>query len=689
MRSRLRPTSLPALALTLLLALALSTLPAGAEDAPAPAATAPSPHHWTVLIQGHEAGEMTRKEAADGEEVWTFTFNDRGRGPELTTTIRYGAGAIPVSVTTTGHDYLKAPVEETFTRDGAPGSGTARWSTTDGDGSASLTGPAYYLSADSAAPELALLARALLQTEDHTLPVLPGGTARLQVLGTRTVNAGEHAATLSHVAVSGLGFTPETVWLDAGGGFFAVISGWVALVPDGWMDAVPSLREADDQSEKAYFAALPGKLARRPKALAVTGAAVFDPAQKVRHTGWTVVVEGHKITAAGPDGEVAIPEGAERIDAAGKTLLPGLWDMHVHLSPADGLLDLASGVTTVRDMANDVDLVTGLRKAWDEGSALGPRVVLAGILDGPGKYAGPTKALVDTPEEVREWVDRYASLGYEQIKIYSSVDPKLVPVIVQAAKAHGLRVSGHIPQGLSASEAVDLGYDEIQHVNFLFLNFWAHEEGLDTRTPARFTTVAERAAGMDLQSPEVQGFIHKLAEKKIVIDPTVAVFESMFTTRPGEIQAAYRPVADRLPPQVRRSLIGGGLEPPPDQVATYAASYRKMLDLIAACYHAGVPIVAGTDAMAGFTLDRELELYVEAGIPAPEVLRIATLGAARVVGLADEVGSIEPGKLADLILVDGDPTTNISDIRNVDVVVKDGMVMDPAALDRTLGVTPR
>ena len=620
-----------------------------------------------------------------------MTFNDRGRGPELTTHVTYGDDLVPTAVETTGHDYLKAPVDETFSLETAKGSGSAKahWSTTDGDGSEALSGPAYYLSADSAAPEVALLARALLEATSRELPVLPGGTARLRVLGLRTVAAGERQATLTHVAVSGLGFTPETVWLDADGDFFAATSGWVALVPDGWAEEVPTLREADEQSEREYFAALPETLAHRPAALAVTGAALFDPASKSRSTGQTVVVQGDKITAVGPDGEVAIPDGAERIDAAGRTLLPGLWDMHVHLDPQDGLLDLAAGVTSVRDMANDVDLVTGLRKAWDEGSALGPRVVLAGILDGPGKFAGPTKALVDTPEEVREWVDRYAGLGYEQVKIYSSVDPKLVPVIVEAAKKHGLRVSGHIPQGLSASEAVDLGYDEIQHVNFLFLNFWAHEEGLDTRTPDRFTTVAERAAGMDLQSPEVQAFIRKLAEKKIVIDPTVAVFESMFTTRPGEVQAAYQPVADRLPPQVRRSLVGGALEPPPGKQATYLASYRKMLDLIAELHRSGVPIVAGTDALAGFTLDRELELYVEAGIPAPEVLRIATLGAAQVVGLADEVGSIEPGKLADLILVDGDPTTDISDIRNVDVVVKDGMVMDPAALYRTLGVAPR
>lgn len=160
----------------------------------------------------------------------------------------------------------------------------------------------------------------------------------------------------------------------------------------------------------------------------------------------------------------------------------------------------------------------------------------------------------------------------------------------------------------------------------------------------------------------------------------------MFTARRGTMAAGYAAVADRLPPQIRRGYLTGGLPVPEGKDQTYRDSFANMLRLVRALYDAGVPIVAGTDAMAGFALHRELELYVQAGIPAPEVLRIATLGAASVMHRDDRLGSIAPGKLADLVIVDGDPTVRISDIRNVVTVVKDGNVLDARAVAGGMGV---
>lgn len=665
------------LLLILLSALLAGAVPAASQEAP--------DRRWVVLIQGNLAGEMTlRKEGAD--QIWSVRFNDRGRGPDLGSRISYGADGTPVKIETDGHDYLKAPVRERFVRDGT----RARWETGDGNGERWVEGSAFYLSADSGAPEQALLARALLGAPGRTMALLPEGEAHAEILGRREVGVGDRLEDLIHVAITGLGFTPQTLWLDDKGALFAVLDGWFTVIPEGWEPVAEILRSADEAAEQRFFAELPERLARRPDTFALVGAAVVDVDKGRLLPSQTVVVDGDRILAVGPSGSFPIPEGMERIDARGKTLLPGLWDMHVHLAPVDGVLNLAAGVTSVRDMANDMDRVTGLAHAWDRrGEALGPRVILAGILDGPGPYAGPTTALVETEEEVKKWVGRYADRGYEQVKLYSSLDPRLVPAIVRAARAHGLRVSGHVPQGLSVPEAVALGFQEIQHINYLFLSLWADEEGLDTRTPARFTVVAERAAGVDLGSEPVRALVQRLADRGVVVDPTVAIFESMLTTRPGEVQAAYRPVADRLPVQVRRGMVGGGLEASGELAETYRRSFRKMLDLVAALYQTGVPLVAGTDALAGFTLHRELELYVEAGIPAPKVLRLATLGAAEITGRADRLGSIEEGKLADLILVDGDPTRDISAIRNVELVIKDGMVLDPDALYAAVGVRGR
>lgn len=687
--------TMPALLLALAVSLAAAAQPS--EGAPAEAAASAEIDRWRILIQGNPAGEMTRRvePGAGGgpaAEVWTYTFNDRGRGPELTTRLVLGEDGLPVSVETTGHDYLKVPVEERFSRTVTEDGGRASWKSSSEAGETELAGPAFYLSYNSAVPEIALLARALRADADGKVALLPAGEAVLAGTETLEVAAGGERRRLTRVAVGALGLTPISVWLDStdggDGSFFGTAGGWFATVPAGWEGVIETLQEAEERADQAWAAGLAERLAHRPEdPVALVGAAVFDPRTGEVVPGRTVVIEGERIAAVGPDGDVAVPEGATRIDATGKTVLPGLWDMHTHLSEVDGVLQLAAGVTSVRDLANDVEQVTGLREAWDSGKALGPRVILGGFLDGPGPFAGPTKALVATPAEAINWIERYHRLGYEQIKVYSSLDPALLPTIARAARERGMRLSGHVPQGLTAAEAVRLGFHELQHVNFLFLNFWGDEE-IDTRTPARFTEVAARAAAVDLGSPEVERFVKLLAERRIEVDPTLAIFEGMFLSRPGEVSPGYRAVADRLPPQVRRGFLGGGLQPPEGMDGTYRESFRRMVEMVGALHRAGVPLLAGTDGFAGFTLHRELELYVEAGIPAPEVLRIATLTAAEVTGRADRLGTVEAGKLADLIVVAGNPAEDISDIRNVEITIKGGTLYEAAELYEAVGIRP-
>ncbi|HEY4588144.1 MAG TPA: amidohydrolase family protein, partial [Thermoanaerobaculia bacterium] len=420
--------------------------------------------------------------------------------------------------------------------------------------------------------------------------------------------------------------------------------------------------------------------------LVVKNARLFDPATLKVTPNTMISVRDNVIDMVSVNVPFEMPPDATIIDAAGKTVIPGLWDMHVHLGGGDGLLDIANGVTTVRDLANDVDQLQDMRKRWDSGEGIGPRVLMAGFIDGPGPYAGPTKVLVSTEKEALEWVDRYAKLGYVQIKLYSSLDPKLVPPIAKRAHELGLRLSGHIPNGMSAEQAVRAGYDEIQHANFLVLNFL--DPKIDTRATARFSEVARHAAELDLESPRVKSFIALLKERGTVSDPTLGAFEGMFIGEAGKVDPSLAAVVDRLPPQVQRSLYSGGLNPPDDQKQRYRDSYRAMENLVKALHDAGVTIVAGTDGVPGFNLHRELELYVDSGIPAPEVLRIATLGAARVMKRDQDLGSIAPGKLADMVLVDGDPTARISDVRRVVLTVKDGTTYDPSAIWATLGVKP-
>jgi hypothetical protein len=647
------------------------------------AAPAPQEVRYDFLLAGNLAGAAVSSVEPDGTRVYNFEFNDRGRGPQTRERVRLDERGLPTFMEITGHDYLKVPVEERFSRS----QGRASWKNASEKEDREVREPAFYLSLSGAPQETELLAKALLAAPGNKLPLLPVGEARIEKVASTRVQAGGESRAVDLYSLHGLGFTPNYVWLDSQRNLFAGLWGWAVTIRDGWKDAVPELDRVQSQAVKEWYRDLAAKLAHRPKGgLILRNARLFDPETGEVTSGVTVVVSGNRIKAMGRGAEAMIPEGAEVVDAKGKMILPGLWDMHTHLSEEQGLLNLAAGVTTVRDLANDTDKLLDLRKRWDAGEAIGPRVIMAGFMDGPGPYAGPTKVLVDTPEEALAAVDRYAKLGYVQIKLYSSLDPKLVPAIVQRAHALGLRVSGHIPNGITAEQAVREGFDEIQHANFLVLNFLSPE--IDTRTPARFTEVAQHAAELDLKSERVKSFIALLKERGIVSDPTLVAFEGMFTARSDQLDPGLAAVADRFPPQVRRGLYGGGLNPPAEQVQRYRDSFRAMQNLVRALHDAGVTIVAGTDAMPGFSLHRELELYVDAGIPAPEVLRIATLGAARVMKRGQDLGTVTPGKLADLILVDGDPTARISDIRRVVLTVKDGVIYDPAALYRAVGVKP-
>jgi hypothetical protein len=239
---------------------------------------------------------------------------------------------------------------------------------------------------------------------------------------------------------------------------------------------------------------------------------------------------------------------------------------------------------------------------------------------------------------------------------------------------------------MTAAQCVKLGYDEIQHANFLMLNFTPDVK--NTNTPTRFTEVAKRGADLDLNSAEVQSFVKLLQDHHTTLDPTLSVFEDMFLTRAGEIPRGFQPIAKRLPAQVRRGLLSSGLTPPAGMDQRYRDSFTKMVQLVGVMYRAGIPVEAGTDSMVGFALHRELELHVQAGIPPAKVLQDATLGAAHIMSMDKDLGSITPGKLADLTLVDGDPVANISDIRKTALVVKDGVVYRPAELYSALGVEP-
>jgi len=663
---------------------------AGQSNAPAelikvPAEVPADATRYAFLFSGNKAGLMATWKTADGAKHSFFAFNDRGRGPAILTRTTADRAGFITELDATGNDYLKGPVDEHFRMSGTPLKAT--WSNKAEHGEKQLSSPAFYVPIDGVIGSE--LEGAMLAAPGGRVPLLPEGEARIERVLDRTVDVNGKKQTVTLYEETGLSFTPNPVWLAEDRSFFAGGSAWAVLIREGAEAAWPALLEAQQARAATRGEEAARKLARKPsKPIVIRNARLFDSETATVKEGMSVLISGSRIESVAPDAAMAPPAGAEVIDAKGKTLLPGLWDMHVHLGDwDDGLLHIAAGVTTVRDMANDIEHISELQGKFDSGTLVGPRIVKCGFIDGRGPYQGPTKVFGDTREEALADIEKYKSLGYEQIKVYSSLKPELVPYIAAEAHARGMRLSGHVPAFMTAEQFVRDGADEIQHMNFIFLNF-LFDEVKDTRTPARFTSVAEHAAGLDLQSERVQGFIKLLQEHHTVLDPTVTVFEEMFVSRRGVMQPSLAPVADRLPAQIRRGGLTGGLPVPEGKNQRYLDSFQAMLRMTKHLYDAGITIVAGTDSMAGFTLHRELENYVAAGIPAPKVLQIATLGAARVMKHDKERGSITAGKLADVILVDGDPVARISDIRRVSTVIKDGRIYDAAALYSTLGVKP-
>jgi imidazolonepropionase-like amidohydrolase len=662
---------------------------------PLPADIPPTADRYSFLLMGNLAGQQAVWSASDGTLHIFFQFNDRGRGPKTTSILKLDANGIPISEVITGNDYLKSPVAENYSLK----DGTARWKNDDEQGDKKISAPAYYAPLNGGPSEIALLVHAALQNGGK-ITLLPDGEARVQRMTELDIEASGHKKHIALYAVAGLDFLPTYFWGEASDKFFATVDNWGTVIPEGWESAAPTLLAAQNKVKESRSADLAAKLAHHPtnNGIVFTHANVFDAESGKILPDQSVCVSGNLIVGVvfspqfpnlvEPPEEWSCPTttSLQVIDATGKTLLPGLWDMHAHVGDNDGLLNLAAGVTTVRDLANDTDSLLARRRRITDGKEIGTRIVIAGIIDGRGPYQGPTKVLVSTEAEARAAVDNYKRLGYVQIKIYSSVKPELVPAIIDEAHKNGLRVSGHIPAEMTAAKCVELGYDEIQHINFLILNFFP--EVKNTNTIARLVEPAKLGAGLDLTSPQVQSFIKLLQDHHTKLDLTLSIFEDQYLNRAGHIPIGDQAIANRLPAQVRRGLLSTGLTPPPGMDETYRKSFAKMMDFAGLLYRSGIPIEAGTDSMAGFALHRELELDVQAGIPASQVLQNATLNAARIMSLDKELGSIAPGKLADLTLVDGDPTVNISDIRKTILVVKDGVLYKPAELYTELGVTP-
>ncbi len=519
------------------------------------------------------------------------------------------------------------------------------------------------------------------------IPTLPGGTVRVEPRGYDTVNVEGKPESLRRFTIEGLIWGRETLWFDSALDLAAAVS------TDAEFDHFEAVAERYESSLGVFvgkagadgMAALAdlskGISGSRAPTIALVGGTMVDCTGRPAVPDAVIVIENGRITAAGPRSGIKIPSGATIVDTKGKTILPGLWDMHAHVEQVEwGPIYLAAGVTTVRDCGNEFEFITSVRDAIAGGRGLGPRILAAGIVDGSGPFALGV-ARVDTPDQAREWTRRYHDAGFQQMKIYSSVRLENLKVVCDEAHRLGMTVTGHIPNGLTAYQAVEAGQDQINHFSYVM-------SLLVPKSPpgtSRFDRM-NAAASIDTNSEELRKEITFFREHRTVLDPTMVLTElsTATTAKPPE---SFEPGVAYVAPELAAQVVEADS---PNQFSPLVEKFfRKELSILGQLHRGGITIVAGTDqAVPGHSLHREIELYVLAGFTPMEALQAATIVPARVMGLDKELGTIEKGKRADLIIVNGNPLEDIHTSRNVEYVITNGSMYNTAELWKSVGFKP-
>jgi imidazolonepropionase-like amidohydrolase len=651
---------------------------------PPPAAAAAGEVKRIVIVNTRKSGTSTVSTSADGTIRTSLFVLQNGRGPRVDATLRLAPDGTIASLSATGQHEMGTKVAETFTL----GDGRARWKSEEEQGERAVTGPAFFVPMATMPEIYGFLVPAAI-AHGGTIALLPAGEARVEKVAEMAVSAGGQTRNLLGYAITGLELQTQYTWMNEDGTWFGSVSPYSSLVPEGWEGSVGPLVDKQKELDRTRDAALAKAQAHRPPAAGVllTHARVLD----VRRGKWladhAVLVVGDKIAAVGPSARVKAPEGAEVIDLAGQAVIPGLVDMHMHLGGVDGVLAIASGVTTGRDVGNEPDMLDDFKNRFDEGAAIGPHLLRFGFIEGRNEKAASSKITAETVEEAKAAVEFYAARKYEGVKIYNSVKTELVPVIAKEAHARGMLVTGHIPVHMLANEAVLAGYDGIEHINMLFLNFFATKE-TDTRDTTRFTLMGEHAAGFDLAGKPARDFFALLRRKKTVVTPTVDAFEDLLVGESGKVIPGLEAVVDRLPVQTRRYFLRGGLPVPPDKRPTYRASFDKVLAMVKALVDARIQVMIGTDHIAGLMVHHEMELFARAGVPNAKILQMTSIDAARAMRLDKQVGTITRGQRADLAIIDGDPLADMTTIRRVTRTMRAGVLYQSAPLYEAVGVLP-
>lgn len=461
-----------------------------------------------------------------------------------------------------------------------------------------------------------------------------------------------------------------------------------------------------------------------PRSLVFTHVTLIDMTGSRPQPEMTVVVTGERIAALGRTGEVALPAQARVVEAGGKFLLPGLWDMHAHTvyeraeDTERTLLPLlvANGITGIRDMGsmNSLAQLNGLRKkALAEGGPLVPRIVLGQQVDGYGGDEVPFVYRVRNAAEASAAVQRIKREGFDFVKVYSRLSREEYFAVAEEAKRLGLPFGGHVPPAVGDADASDAGQNSIEHLDGILFSASSHEESLRARwmeyeskvntlkgKPAppeldalQFSLLAEGIETYDAQ--KAARLYARFARNKTYQCPTLVIHQAWGSlSRPTFFDDPRMRYVPRRQQGSIRTYTEAARSWPAERKAIAERLFRLRLRMVSEMQRAGVELLAGTDIgpgypVAGFALHDELGLLVQAGLTPMEALRTATYNPAQYLGLLGSLGTIERGKIADLLLLDANPLDDIGNTRKINAVVIEGRYLPQETLQRTLSEIER
>lgn len=424
--------------------------------------------------------------------------------------------------------------------------------------------------------------------------------------------------------------------------------------------------------------------------VALINVRIIDGTGAAPRDGQTLVIRDGRIAAMGASGSVSIPAGAQTLDLAGKSVMPGLVMAHEHLFYPTGpgvygnlaesfsRLYLAGGVTSMRTGGNmngfgDISMA----RAIERGEKPGPWIdATAPYLEGPGLGLGQVRTLKDSADARRQ-VNYWADEGATSFKAYMNITVDELRAAADAAHKRGLKITGHLCS-VTYREAAEAGIDDLEH-GFFAMNDFVPNKRPDTCV-GRGGAAQQSVSTLDPQSAEVQAVFRTLIDRKVTVTSTLTIFETFTPGRP--LPAGL----EMLIPQLKEQYESRHAATARNTRSVYAALFPKGMAMERAFAKAGGTLVVGTDPtgggglVPGYSNHRAVELLVEAGFTPLEAIRISTLNGATFLGRADKVGSLVVGKQADLMVVDGNPAAQIGDIRNVHLVFKQGVGYDPAAI---------